>query len=200
VNACFDVSIEFSHIYADQVVGCHQLQAVALLRDEKGLLEERGMSVSSVILLDDLHVSHHHTRVEDVAACMQALGAQVDAVVPESALCAAAKRFISTLPKGALLYEPFRRAAKRVLFAQTAAGRIALGSITQRPFEPTCALLVATWHLARLGRISVEGVPRAERVMSIVEERYREVESKALALIALSRYASDTRRIEHRFY
>lgn len=200
MSACVDVSIEFSHLYADQAVGGAQRHGLALMRSERRTLLEQGKRVSAVILLDDIHVSRHCTTVEDVTACMGALGEQVDTVVPESALRVAAKRFITTLPKERFAYEPFRRAAKRVLFAQTVIGRVALGAITARPFEPTCALLVATWHLARLGRLVVPGLPRAERVISIIEERYSVVEHKALALISLSRYAADRERISHHFY
>lgn len=200
MNSVIDVSIEFSHIYADQVIGQEQIQGLSLLRREKLELAALGKRVSSVILLDDLHVARHYTGVEDVAKAMRGLGERVDAVVAESALRGAAKRFITQLPKKELFYEPFRRAAKRVIFARTSEGAVALGSITTRPFEPTCALLVATWNLARLGRIDVAGVPRAERVVSIVEDRYREVERKAVALIRLSRFASDTTRISHIFY
>lgn len=200
MNECFDVSIEFSHLYADQAFGREQARSLQILRGERTTLESRGLRVSSVVLLDDLHISHLRTTVEDTRASLLALGEDVDAVIPESALRAGAKRMIKTLPRQALFYEPFRRAAKRVLFARTPAGPIALGSITKRPFEPTCALLVATWSLARLGRIEVPGVPAAERVISIVGERYRDVERKALALVSLSRFAGDTERISHRFY
>lgn len=200
MSACVDVSIEFSHLYADQSVGHAQRHALGLMRSERRALLEQGKRVAAVILLDDIHVSRNCMTVDDVTACMRTLGEQVDTVVPESALRVAAKRFITTVPKERLVYEPFRRAAKRILFAQTAIGRVALGAITERPFEPTCALLVATWHLARLGRFAVPGVPSAERVISIIEERYRVVEHKALELISLSRYAADRERISHHFY
>ena len=200
MNSVCDVSIEFSHLYADQILGRESDYALSLLRLEKSAFLARGMLVSSVILLDDIHVARHRVKVEHVENRMRSLGEQVDAVIAESALRASAKRFITTLPKGSLFYEPFRRARKRVLFARTPEGAVALGSITSRPFEPTCALLIAAWNLARLGRIEVPGVPHAERVVSILEERYREVERKALALISLSSFSRDTDRISHRFY
>lgn len=195
-----DVSIEFSHIYADQSLGRECADALSLLRRERSALVAQGKLVSSVILLDDIHIARHQLTIDHVATRMRSLGEEVDAVVAESSLRAGAKRFITTLPRESLFYEPFRRARKRVLFARTAGGAVALGSITNRPFEPTCALLVATWNLARLGRIEILGVPRAQRVVSILEERYREVERKALALVSLSTFSDDTDRISHRFY
>jgi hypothetical protein len=195
-----DVSIECAHIYAHQTFGAEQATSVSLYRAHRNALRAEGVRVSSVILLDDLHSPSYQTGKAELKACLDLLGERIDSIILESTLLCAAKRFITTIPKKQLFYEPFRRASKRVLFVDTPDGAVALGSITNRPFEPTCALLIATWHLARLGRIMVPNLAPAARTLSILHERYQGVERKALALVAASAFRAETKNISHVFY
>ena len=154
-----DVSIECAHIYADEVFNERHGASVAIARREVKRLEASGKTVRSLVLIDDIHVTRSLISPNEVHRTVHGFDHSIDAVVHESSLIHAAKRLITKLPRKSLYFEPFRRAPKRVLFLDTPEGAVALGSITARPFEPACALLVAAWNLARLGEISVPGVP-----------------------------------------
>jgi hypothetical protein len=195
-----DVSIECAHIYADERLGRSQVRSVALARRESRRWAAEGQTVRSAVLIDDLHAGGSVVASEEVRRWASQLGFGVDMVIEESALVAAAKHVIRSLPRSELYWEPFRRASKRVLFLRHNAEGIALGTIAERCFEPTCALLVAAWHLARLGVFPVDGVLTAKFVTSVLEERYRPVEMKALRIIESSRYRALSTRISHIFY
>lgn len=195
-----DVSIECAHIYADEVVSDQHAESVLIARQETARLAHRGKTVRSVVLIDDIHATARRTTSDEVRRMIAQFGHDVDAVVEESSLIAVTKRVIRRLPRESLYWEPFRRAAKRVLFLATADGAIALGGVNNGRFEPTCALLVAAWHLARLGALPVQGVPTAKLVTSVLEERYRSVEMKALRIIEASRLREFAKGITHIFY
>jgi hypothetical protein len=152
------------------------------------------------VLVDDIHVEASKITPQQIKGWAARFGFGVDMVVEESALKAVAKGVIRSLPRRNLYWEPFRRAPKRVLFLRCNEGGIALGTIVDRHFEPSCALLVAAWNLSRLGAFSVGGLPTAERATSILEERYRSVEMKALRIIEASRHRAFAGRISHIFY
>lgn len=195
-----DVSIECAHVYADESFTERHSESVAIAKRVARRLQESGKTVRSLVLLDDIHVTRAALTPHEIRRGVTMCGHLVDAVVNESSLIHAAKRLIATLPRRRLYFEPFRRAPKRVLFLDTPEGGVALGSIAARPFEPTCALLVATWNLARLGEISVPEVPTAREVTSVLEERYRAVERKAALIMNASPYRAAHARLTHVFY
>lgn len=195
-----DVSIECAHIYADANLTREHARSIAIAQCESRRWREAGRTVRSVVLVDDIHVVAPRITPDQIKEWASRLGFGVDVVVEESALKVVAKRIIKTLPRPNLDWEPFRRAAKRVLFLRCDEGDVALGTIIDRCFEPSCALLVAAWNLTRLGAFSVGGVPTAEAATSVLEERYRGVEMKALRIIEASRYRSFAGRISHIFY
>jgi hypothetical protein len=156
--------------------------------------------VRSAVLVDDIHVGGSMTSADAVRRWATELGFGVDSVVEESALVVVAKRVIKSLPRCSLYWEPFRRATKRVLFLYSNDGGIALGAIDDHRFKPTCALLIASWNLSRLGAFSVGDVPTATVATSVLEERYRAVEMKALRIIEASPYRALSSRVSHIFY
>jgi len=195
-----DVSIECAHIYADQGLSRSHARSLAIARRESRRWVAAGRTVRSAVLVDDLHVGSSITSSDEVRRWASELGFGVDSVVEESALVAVAKRVIKSLPRHSLYWEPFRRASKRVLFLQSNGLGIALGTIADRRFEPTCALLIAAWNLVRLGVFPVDGVPTAQVATSVLEERYRAVEIKALRIIEASPHRTLTARVSHIFY
>lgn len=195
-----DVTIECAHIYADErFTGAHA-RSVAIARRESRRCMAQGRTVKSAVLIDDIHASGSGISPGDVARWSTQLGFGVDLVVEESTLVTGAKHVIRSLPRRDLYWEPFRRASKRVLFLRDGAEGIALGTIVDRRFQPTCALLISAWNLARLGAFPVEGMVTAWTATSVLEERYRGVEMKALRIIEASRYATLATRISHIFY
>jgi hypothetical protein len=195
-----DVSIECAHIYADENLTRAHATSLAIAQRESLRWKAEGRTVRSVVLVDDIHVEASKITPQQIKGWAARFGFGVDMVVEESALKAVAKGVIRSLPRRNLYWEPFRRAPKRVLFLRCNEGGIALGTIVDRHFEPSCALLVAAWNLSRLGAFSVGGLPTAERATSILEERYRSVEMKALRIIEASRHRAFAGRISHIFY
>ena len=195
-----DVSIECAHIYADESLTCAHAKSIAIAQRESRRWRAEGRTVRSVVLVDDIHVGASRLTPEQIKGWAARFGFGVDVVVEESALKAVAKGLIKSLPRRNLYWEPFRRAPKRVLFLRCGEGGIALGTVVDRCFEPSCALLVAAWNLTRLGAFSVGGIPTAEIATSVLEERYRGVEMKALRIIEGSRHRSFAGRISHIYY
>lgn len=195
-----DVSIECAHIYGDELPSETHATSLAIAQRESMRWISEGQTVRSVVLVDDIHVGASTTTSEDIKRWAGRCGFGVDVVVEESALRSVAKGIIRSLPRWELYWEPFRKAPKRVLFLHSDEGGIALGTVADGRFEPTCALLVAAWNLARLGVVSVSEVPTAKIAASVLEERYRVVEMKALRIIEASRYRVWTQKISHIFY
>ena len=195
-----DVNIECAHIYADEKFSGSHARSVALARRESRRWIAEGRTVRSAVLIDDIHAKCSAISSQEVARWASRLGFTVDMVVEESTLIAGAKHVIRGLPRRELYWEPFRRAHKRVLFLRDGEEGIALGTITDRRFQPTCALLIAAWNLGRLGAFPVDGMVTARIATSVLEERYRGVEMKALRIIEASRYGALSTRISHIFY
>lgn len=195
-----DVSVECAHIYADETLTCAHATSLVIAQRESLRWRSEGRTVRSAVLVDNIHVADSKITPQQIKGWAARLGFCIDIVVEESALKEVAKGVIRALPRRDLYWEPFRRASKRVLFLRCNEGGIALGTIVDRHFEPSCALLVAAWNLTRLGAFAVEGVPTAESATSILEERYRGVEMKALQIIEASRFYTFAAGISHIFY
>lgn len=192
-----DMTVEFSHVYSDETLGPTHLSSIQRAYHELRRLRDQGKTTLSLVLLDDIHVTTKRFTAEDIRAEIHRHGGHVDAIVLESDVTRGVETLLLGLPEGKLSIESFRRERKRALFLETESGRVSLGSFRKNSFDATCALLVATWHLARLGEIPVPGIPVGRSSLSILEERYRKVEEKALRVIRGSRFAAAANRIEH---
>jgi hypothetical protein len=192
-----DMTVEFSHVYSDQSFGPTQLSGIQRACRELRKLREQGKTTLSLVLLDDMHVTSRRLSPDQVSAEIARHGGEVDAVVLESDVARGVETLLATLPEGRLELESFRRERKRVLFLQTHEGRVSLGTFRRTSFDATCSLLVAVWHLARLGEIHVAGIPIGKSSLSILEERYRKVEERALRIIEASRFAEAVSRVAH---
>jgi hypothetical protein len=192
-----DMTVEFSHVYSDESFGPAQLSSIQRAYRELRKLREQGKTTLSLVLLDDMHVTARRLSPDQVSAEIERCGGEVDAVVLESDVARGVEELLTTLPEGKLELESFRRERKRVLFLRTSVGRVTLGTFRDNNFDATCALLVAVWHLARLGEIQITGVPTGRSSLSILEERYRRVEEQAIRIIEASRFAGAVARVSH---
>jgi hypothetical protein len=199
MNDSADVSVEFSHVYSDQELGDTQLRSLRRARRARRHLESQGKTVLSLILLDDIHVSQSLRSAEDIKKEIEHRGGQVDAVIRESDVVHGVDTFLRGLCSTRLKLESFRTPRRQVVFLNVGTKRIALGTRSKGVFIPTCALLSAVWHVARLGEICVPGIPSASTSLTILEERYRELEQKALAIIQASAFRDAISKIEHVF-
>jgi hypothetical protein len=199
MSTALDVSVEFSHIYSDESAGPEHLLGIQHARRELHRLKREGKRTLSLVLLDDLHINGISRSADEIKAEMENLGGHVDVVIRESDILAGVLTFLRNIRPVEVSIESFRKQDKQVLFLNTGDDRVSFGCIKNGAFTPTCALLAAVWHVARLGEISIDGIPSASRTLTILEKRYQRVECKALAIIKASRYAAALGRIDHIF-
>jgi hypothetical protein len=199
MSTALDVSVEFSHIYSDESAGPEHLLGIQHAQRELRRLTREGKRTLSLVLLDDLHISGISRGADEIKAEMEKLGGRVDVVIRESDILTGVLTFLRNLRPTEVSIESFRKQNKQVLFINTGEDRVSLGCLRNGAFTPTCALLAAIWHIARLGEIAIGGIPSASRTLTILESRYQLVERKALSIIKASRYAAALSRIEHIF-
>ncbi len=194
-----DASIEYAHSYTGSQVGDSQILSAEIFRMNAEQFRRQGKSFSSVVLVDDINGLISENRNIVAGDLKKTLG-EIDRLVFESELLSACKVLMRSLEKKDLSYVPFNKASKKVLFLKSDDSNIAIAEFKDKKFKPTCAFFVAAWHLIRLGAIdSLDFVP-AEYSISILEEKFREVELKAKSIIRSSKYAEFSDRILHQFY
>jgi hypothetical protein len=197
--AKLDLSLEFAHIYADESLSNSQLLSSKIFRDIADRARANGTTLESVVLIDDIHVKNAQEK-HQLKQTLISRFEQVDNLIFESELLSASKQLLRALPKKQLVYKPFQKAIRKVLFLENEDHSVSLAHFGNKSFKPTCALLVATWHLLRLGAISGVKITPARTSLSILEEKYREVEEKAKKIIENSDYHGFVSQISHEFY
>ena len=199
MNTAVDISVEFSHIYSDEIPGQEHIMGIQYAQEELVRFKTGGKRVLSLVLLDDIHIKGRSRSADEIKAEMEQFGAEVDVIVRESEMLSGVLIFLRNLRRSQIKIESFDRDKRHVVFLDVGVERVSLGSIKDGTFTPTCALLASVWHVARLGEIKIRGIPSASNTLTILQERYHDVERKALAIIKASRYAGSEKRIEHVF-
>lgn len=184
-----DLSVEFAHVYADEAFGPEHLAAAEearLLREE---LETSGLTYSLSVLIDDYNPLSPTLNVAGFVRQLSEHGPTPDHVVLEGSLIENARSFLAGL--------------------NGREGRGLRRYIESRGRFP-CALLLAVWHLVRLGAMPLPPTSEmrgactnplvGEESLTILPSRFTSVEHRALELIALSPYAHLGARIKHKFF
>jgi hypothetical protein len=192
-----DLSIEFAHIYADRYFAEEQQYSLQLAKEKKHHALLSGKSVTTLVMIDDLHASRVITGASQIKDIVAQNGDSVDNIVFESSLVPAALELIDNLPNSLIWRESFCRRSKTVLFLKTLTGAVPLLTIKDGRQIPSCAALSATLLLARLGALrSVKGVVSARNVVTIIDERFRYLEQCAHSIISTTCYAQFLMRID----
>lgn len=184
-----DVAIEFAHVYVDETFGPEHLAGVFEVSQQTRQLKAAGRSYSLSVLIDDYNPEACTLDTNTFIASLQRHGVAPDYVVLESTLADAAESLLRTITgrEG--------RGLRRYLKSR---GRM------------PCALLVAAWHLLRLGSSDFAAPPIGTTLpqrpfvgresLTVLPVRFRAVEKRAMEIIEASPYWGMGCRISHIFF
>ena len=187
--AVVDVAVEFAHVYADETFGPEHLAGVFEATQQTRRLKAAGRSYSLSVLIDDYNPEACTLDTDTFIASLQRHGGAPDYVVLESTLADAAESLLTTITgrEG--------RGLRRYLKSR---GRM------------PCALLVAAWHLLRLGSSDLPAPPIGtispdrpfvgRESLTVLPVRFRAVEKRATEIIEASPYWCMGSRIRHIFF
>jgi len=187
-----DYNIEFAHIYADKSYGEEQAKSIDVLKEFLGKIKEK--NYVTVVLIDDFSPGHAMAGEEEF---LKNISSQVDldSVAYEAGLVEVAMELLNHI-------DDLDKQGEVIMLK----GGVGL---TTNKGDPTCALLIAAWHLCRLGLMKVpkkavknfsEKSFTADKIMTIIPEKYRSNEDKVLAIIKASKFKDDIDRIEYLFF
>lgn len=204
-----DYNIEFSHIYADENLGAEQLWGVNEL---KALLQKPpfyNQKVVTVVLIDDFHPDVFQFDEAKLRNEFEKLSVAPDFIGYESRLSPVADQLILEIPRSQLANEYFHEPERSVTLLIQDKKRFGLRDEFEFAHDYTCALLSAAWLLCRLGMYPApEGVFReasdadfaAREIITILPQKYREVEERALDIIGATKFKDLKKHIRHIFF
>jgi hypothetical protein len=184
-HGAVDVSVEFAHIYADEAFGDEQIAGARELLRQARRMAVTGQTYSLAVLIDDYNPAVNTLDTSDFVRSLAAHGAAPDHVVLESSIAPIAQEFLRSVSRRE------RRSLERHAESR---GRM------------PCALLLAAWHLIRLGApvsapVAAAGWPPAgDESLTILPARFAPVEDRALEIIDASPYRDFATRVRHSFF
>lgn len=183
-----DYSIEFAHIYVDQIFNKDYKQMAPKVKEIISSLNEGEKNYSLSILIDDYNPKRHLLNIDKYIGKLANLGLSPDFVVFESELTKLKDQVLETINDDRL-----RSSYKRYI---------------DKKHVP-CSFLVATWYLLRLGLLDSQAIEfyRADKnksfgarsLINVLHPKYREVENKAQELILKSTFAHAGDSIDYYF-
>lgn len=167
-------------------------------------LEKIGSSFVTGILIDEF--SPKNLILDEAAFIKRILNynVPVDFIAYESKLKSAADKIIKEIPKAKLVERMF--GGRKVLLLSNTGKQIGL---KEGNSKYTCALLIAAWILIRLGLVKPErGTIKhltkkqlsANKLITILPEKYRESESKVLEILRATKFKSAIKDIDYVFF
>lgn len=174
-----DYSIEFAHIYVDQIFNTDYKKSSQRVKEIASNLEETNKSYNLALLIDDYNPKRHLLNVDKYINKLANLGLAPDYVVFESELTKLTDEVLSVIYDDRLRNSYQRYMNKKHI---------------------PCSFLVATWYLLRLGLLDRQAINfyyenrsksfTAQSLINVLHPRYQSVEQKAQELISKSDYAS----------
>ncbi|MFH0829023.1 MAG: hypothetical protein V1907_02495 [Candidatus Kerfeldbacteria bacterium] len=163
------MNIEYTHIYLDEKIDSEKLESMRVAKGVIDTLNLKKIDYTACVLIDDYNPVEKTLSVENFLQTLNQNGVEPDFVVFESSLVQYSDMVIDMMSRR--LQKEYKR------------------YINTRKFVP-CSLLIAIWHLARLGKITINpsdirknsnrGVPFIrEKLITILPGRYRQVEERA---------------------
>jgi hypothetical protein len=170
------VSIEYAHIYADDLPNIEQKLSVECTREVCDRFRTLGVKVRLEVFVDDYNTTQNTLDVTDIQEFLQSAGLEPQFIASESALVESAT---------ALLDEAGRAGAGGRQFLQKR-GRV------------PCSALIAAWYLARLNLIDSKSLLLAgtldawrssvpQILLSVLPDYYQGVEEQARRLLGSAR-------------
>lgn len=180
-------SVEFFHIYTDETINFRHDTGIEYLR---ALEKAWDFKYKRIVMIDNYNPRSNVLTPESVLQHLDEKGMSTDFWALEGDLVPNAKKLLMALTSNKLKknYEQY---------------------IMNHNKYP-CSLLTAAWYLTRLGRFSSDGIIKstseiqtfvpAERLLNILPQDYKAVESRARELIQKSVFSEDIERIQDLFY
>lgn len=192
-------NIELAHVYSDACIDPnHHISA------NKAREISRKMDTTS-ILVDDYNPQTHSLNINNFVYILEnSHNIKINFVAFESGLCKSAEKLFCSLPTIKEIH--FKRENKTVLFLVTLSDQIPLAVVQNNRIHYRCPLLTASWQLTRLGEFQFENVALSnrsvtpvysDRVVSILDHKYRVNEERSLAIIEHSPYRKHLDHINH---
>ncbi len=173
-----DYSIEYAHIYTDQLFGKEQKRGIEELQNVIGILKRLGKRYVLTVLVDEYNPIRHRLNIKKFLDKLASLNAQPDFVGFESQL----------VPDKDLLMQEINKKTKREY-----------ENYIQKHKKIPCSFLIALWYLKRLGLLKIRGPELdslkepsqpfvAKKIITILPRKYQAVEMKALKIIEATRF------------
>lgn len=189
-------NIEFAHIYADKEFGPEQESSIAVLKTVIARMKEPFVTC---ILVDELSSQKNSLDVDLYIEKIGSFDVPVDVVAFESKLGPVAEKVIELIPNQYIKRE------REVVMLEKDNQKIGL---KEKSGKYSCSLLIAAWTLCRLGILSL---PRdatqiksknfeAEKLITILPEKYRKTEDKVLDILKSTNYKDVVGKIEYQFF
>ena len=182
-------NIEFAHVYADENFNKEHQQGVELLLEVKKNIPQHATYVTAV-LVDEYNPDQKILDIKEYVSILAKMGAMPDFLGFESELALANDEMMKSVDsKIRKEYERYFANKQKI----------------------ACSFLVAIWNLMRLGLLDL---PNAivikqkpgiadfvgERLITILPERYRENEERALRVIKHSQFAPAVEKIQYVYF
>lgn len=183
-----DHSIEYFHIYTDEVIsGRHQTGLEYLRTIEKTW----SFDYNRVILIDNYNPVEHRLTATDVLKHLKKEGMMPHHWAYEGDLIRNAEVLLEAVTNAKLKKQYLNYIKKNGKYP--------------------CSLLTATWYLTRLGYLDPKGIIKsskpwrgkyvpAKRLLNLLPEDYKSVEERARAIILKSEFAEAADKVQDLFY
>lgn len=177
-NNIVEYNIEYAHIYADECFGNEHKKSVEQLKKTIQQLNINSTNYTLVILIDEYNSKKQTLNIKQFLKSLKDMGAEPDILGFESKLAPYKKQLLNALDlKTKKKYKHYIKKHRKI----------------------PCSFLAAIWHLKRLGAIktknkelkritSIQKSFVAKKIITILPQRYQEVEIRAQEIIKASKF------------
>ncbi len=180
-------SIEFFHIYTDETINDTHKASLNYLKEAR---KAWGVEQDLIVLIDDYNPENHILSDEDVLLYLESEGIAPDYFAFEGDMVPNAQKLLDSVTSKRLKKSYLRYIESRKKYP--------------------CSLLTASWYLTRLGKLPYSGgiikspaekeYREAQKLINILPLDYKDVEHRALELVANSEWPEAVSNIQDLFY
>ena len=212
-----DYNIEYAHIFTDVPrMGHRQRESVKIAKGIIKQLKKKKKNYVLTILVDEFTPTYSYLDVNNFLLTLEKEMVAPTYIVYESRLLPAVERLLGLLPKPKIIAreEKVNISGKKEIIKLKKSGKeIALEEIAKVKYKSRyyTPLLIAAWHLLRLGQINIPGAIRktnltkdipffAKKTITIIPKKFREIDEKSLILIKNTKFNKSIKNIEYIYY
>ncbi|OGD83008.1 hypothetical protein A2165_01525 [Candidatus Curtissbacteria bacterium RBG_13_40_7] len=184
-----DYNIEYAHIYSDEVFNQEHIESLNVLELILRILKNDNKIFNLNLLVDEYHPDTKSLDIDDFLSKLKYRGYYPDNLYLESELHKDVKLLLDNLTSEKALRDYERYLVKHG--------------------KSPCSYLVASWYLKRLGVLPIENIKSfsngdnpfaGQRIINILDKKYKANEDKALELIKNSKFAEYLDNIIYYYY